>query len=99
MKLIERIQMIHKLFLSSIFTLLILEISIPLENKAGNKNNLINKFCIATIKSKLTFKDKEELDKISHFTCECFFEKYKSGSTLKNSRIFCKDKASEKYNL
>ena len=79
--------------------LLILEISNPLEHKAAHKNNLINKFCIASIKSKLTFKDKQKLDKVSHSTCECFFEKYQSGSSIKNSRIYCKDKAVEEFNL
>mgnify|MGYP001219512461 CR=1 FL=1 len=91
--------MVHRLFLKSIITLLILEISNPLEHKAAHKNNLINKFCIASLKSKLKFKDKQKLDEISHFTCECFFKQYKSGNSLKDSRIHCKDKASEKYNL
>ena len=80
-------------------TLLILEISNPLENKASHKNNLINKFCISSIKSKLAFKDKQKLDKISHFTCKCFFEKYKSGSSIRNSRNYCRDKALEQFNL
>ena len=91
--------MVHKLFISSIITLLILELSNPLENKAAHKNNLINRFCVASLKSKLKFKDKQKLDEISHFTCECFFKKYNSGYSLKKSRIYCKDKASEKYNL
>ena len=80
-------------------TLFILEINNPLQNKAEHKNNLINKFCIASIKSQLKFKDKEKLDKISHFTCECFLEKYSSTSSINNSRIFCKDKVAEKFNL
>ena len=91
--------MINKLLLSSIITLLILEISNPSENKAAHKNNLINKFCVASIKSKLTLKDKQKLDKLSHFTCGCFFEKYKSGSSIKNSRIYCRNKAVEEFNL
>ena len=91
--------MVYKLVLRSIITLLIIEISNPLENKAEHKNNLINKFCIASIKSNLTLMDKQKLEKISHFTCECFFEKYKSGSSIKNSRIYCKDLAVEKFNL
>ena len=91
--------MVHKLFLSTLITLLILEISNPLEHKAGHKNNLINKFCIASIKSKFKLDDKQKLDKISHFTCKCFFEKYSSGSSIKNSRIYCRDKAMEEFNL
>ena len=91
--------MVHRLFLRSIIVLLFLEISNPLEHKAGHKNNLINKFCIASIKSKLKTKGKKELNEISHFTCKCFFEKYSSGSSIKNSRIYCKDKATEKFNL
>ena len=79
--------------------LLVLEISNPLEYKAENKNNLINKFCIASLKSKLKFKDKKKLDEISHFTCECFFTKYNSGYSIKSSRVYCKEKASEKFNL
>ena len=91
--------MVHKLFLSSLITLLILELNSPLENKAEHKNNLINRFCIASLKSKLKLNDKLKIDEISHFTCECFFKKYKSGNSIKRSRIYCRDKASEKYNL
>ena len=80
-------------------SLFILEVSHPLENKAAHKNNLINRFCIASIKSKLTFKDKEKLDKVSHFSCKCFLEKYKSGSSINNSRIYCREKAVEEFNL
>ena len=57
--------------------LFILETSNPLKNKAAHKNNLINKFCIASIKSKIKSKNKQNLDEISHFTCNCFFEKFK----------------------
>ena len=91
--------MVHRLFLKSIITLLILEISTPLEYKAEHKNSLIKRFCIASLKSKLKFKDKQKAIEISHFTCECFDEKYKSGSSIRSSRIYCKNKATEKYNL
>tara|TARA_B100000700_G_C14655647_1_gene673997 strand:+ start:138 stop:353 length:216 start_codon:yes stop_codon:yes gene_type:complete len=63
------------------------------------KNNLLNKFCMATIKSKIDIKNKKNFVEISHFTCDCFFKKYNSGSSIKNSRIYCRDKAAEKYNL
>ena len=79
--------------------LIILKISNPLETKAAHKNNLINKFCIASIKSKIKSNNKERLDEISRFTCECFFDKYRSGSSIKNSRRYCKEKATEKFNL
>ena len=69
------------------------------EEKSNPKNSLINKFCIATLKSKLAIKDKDTLNEISDFTCECFYKKYNSGNSLKRSRIYCRDKASEKYNL
>tara|TARA_B100000945_G_scaffold237300_1_gene193359 strand:+ start:396 stop:629 length:234 start_codon:yes stop_codon:yes gene_type:complete len=69
------------------------------ENTISTKNSLINKFCIATLKSKLDIKNKKNLNEISNFTCECFFKKYNSGNSLKNSRVYCRDKASEKYNL
>jgi len=78
---------------------LILIISSPLENKAGHKNNLINGFCIASIKSKFKFEDKQLSNEISHFTCNCFIERYRSGYSIKNSRNYCKDIATEKYNL
>ena len=91
--------MIYKIFLRSIITYLILTISSPLENKAAHKNSLINRFCIASIKSKIKFEDKKLSDEISHFTCNCFMERYRSGSSIKNSRDYCKDKATEKYNL
>ena len=69
------------------------------EKKVRVKNSVINKFCIATIKSKLDIKNKQNLNEISDFTCECFFKKYNSGNSLKSSRAYCRDKASEKYNL
>ena len=65
----------------------------------SKKNSLINKLCIASLKSELGGKYKQDLNEISNFTCECFFKKYKSGNSIKNSRIYCRDKASEKYNL
>ena len=69
------------------------------ETNISNKNSLINKFCIATLKSKLDIKNKQNLKEISDFTCECFFKKYNSGNSLKSSRAYCRDRASEKYNL
>ena len=69
------------------------------EKKINTKNGLINKFCIATLKSKIDLENKQNLDEISNFTCECFFKKYTSGNSLKSSRVYCRDKASEKYNL
>ena len=91
--------MLRKLFFSSMISLLILEISTPLETQAKNKNNLINRFCIASLKSSLNLKDKKTSREISHFTCECFLKEYKSGSSIKSSRAYCKTKAIEKYNL
>ena len=69
------------------------------EKKITTRNNLINKFCIATLKSKLDIKNKQSLKEISDFTCECFFKKYNSGNSLKSARAYCREKASEKYNL
>ena len=83
-------------------TFILIALGVNLEaqqNKIKTKNSVINKFCIATIKSKLDIKNKQNLDEISDFTCECFFKKYNSGSSIKNSRVFCRDKATEKYNL
>ena len=81
------------------FTLLILDISIPIEAKVEHKNSLLNTFCIASLKSKLKLKDKQKSDEISHFTCQCFLKKYKTGSSIKRSRVYCRNKAADKYNL
>ena len=91
--------MLYKLIFSSLSTLLILDMSNPLEAQAEHKNSLINKFCIATLKSKLNLKDKQKIDEISHFTCECFLKKFNSGNSIKSSRIYCKNKTADKYNL
>ena len=91
--------MLYKLIFSSITTLLILEMSNLLEIQAEHKNTLINKFCIASLKSKLDFKDKQKIDEISHFTCECFFKNFNSSNSIKDSRIYCKNKTADKYNL
>ena len=91
--------MLYKLIFSSITTLLILEMSNLLEIQAEHKNTLINKFCIASLKSKLDFKDEQKLDEISHFTCECFLKNFNSSNSIKDSRIYCKNKTADKYNL
>jgi hypothetical protein len=91
--------MLYKLIFSSITTLLILEMSNLLEIQAEHKNTLINKFCIASLKSKLDFKDKQKIDEISHFTCECFLKNFNSSNSIKDSRIYCKNKTADKYNL
>ena len=69
------------------------------EKNINTKNNIINRFCMATLKSKLNLKNRKNSNEISNFTCECFFKKYNSGNSLKNSRVYCREKASEKYNL
>ena len=94
--------MLVKFLFISMITSLILDMGYTYEakgNEISSKNSLINKFCIASLKSKLDITDKQNLNEISNFTCECFFKKYKSGNSIKNSRIYCRDKASEKYNL
>ena len=81
---------------------LLIDMGINLEAQEKNistKSRLINKFCIATLKSKPDIKNKQNSKEISDFTCECFFKKYNSGNSLKSSRAYCRDKASEKYNL
>ena len=91
--------MLYKLIFSSLITLLVLEMSNLLEIQAEHKNNLINKFCIATLKSKLDLNDKQKVDEISHFTCKCFLNHFNSGNSIKDSRIYCKNKTADKYNL
>tara|TARA_Y100001968_G_C18825492_1_gene466590 strand:- start:159 stop:443 length:285 start_codon:yes stop_codon:yes gene_type:complete len=94
--------MLHKLLFSSLITFLLLEINNPLEAQAKqniSSNGLIHKFCVASIKSNINSKNKQNLNEISNFTCECFLKKYRSGNSLKKSRIYCKNKATEKYNL
>ena len=83
-------------------TFFILDIIKPLEAQTDRnviENSLIYRFCISRLKSKIELKKKQNFKEISHFTCECFFNKYKTGYSLKSSRIYCKYKASEKYNL
>ena len=94
--------MLGKLLFSSVITFLLIDFGIGMkaqEKKISPKNSLINKFCIASLKSKLDIKDKRNLNEISNFTCECFLKKYKSGNSIKSSRLYCREKASEKYNL
>ncbi len=94
--------MLSKLLFSSMITFLLIDMGINLEaqeKEISTKNNLINKFCIATLKSKLDNKNRKNINEISDFTCECFFNKYNSGNSIKSSRVYCREKASEKYNL
>ncbi len=69
------------------------------EKNINTKNSIINRFCMATLKSKLNLKDRKNSNEIRNFTCECFSKKYNSGNSIKNSRVYCREKASEKYNL
>ena len=83
-------------------TFLLIDMGINLVAQAeniNNKKNLINKFCIATLKSKIDIKNRQNSNEISDFTCECFLKKYNSGNSLRSARAYCRDKASEKYNL
>ncbi len=92
----------HKLFISSLITFIMIEVSNPLETQAkknSSKNSLLNKFCVATLKSKIDIKNKNDFNEISNFTCKCFFKQYNSGFSIKASRIYCRNKASEKYSL
>ena len=94
--------MLVKFLFISMITSLILDMGYTYEangKEISSKNSLINKFCIASLKSKLKFKDKKKLNEISHFTCECFYKKFKSGNSIRSSRIYCKNKAVEKYDL
>ena len=94
--------MLSKFLFKCIITFFILNMSSTLEaqeKEISKKNSLMNKFCIASLKSEFGVKYKKNLNEISNFTCECFFKKYKSGNSIKNSRIYCRDKAAEKYNL
>lgn len=91
--------MIWKLsnFVLSLF--LILVIGNCLESKAAKNNikkNLLTRFCLATLKSKL---DKKEFKKIANFTCACFYRKFSSGSSIRESKLFCKRKTLEEFNL
>lgn len=60
------------------------------------KKNILTRLCFSTLKSKISKKD---FIKIANFTCECFYKKFNSGSSLKNSKLFCKEKASEEFHL
>ncbi len=95
--------MLSKFLFRSINTFLILSMgsnSLLAQQKINStKNSLINKLCIASLKSKLNIKDKNNLSEITDFTCDCFFKKYNSGNSLRSSRLYCRDKASKKYNL
>ncbi len=91
--------MLRKLLFSSMTSLLILNIISPLGTQAKQKNSIMNRFCIASLKSKLDLKDKQNPVEIIQFTCECFNKKFKSGFSLKKSRIYCRNKAVEKYDL
>ena len=97
--------MYKRLLFSSMLTFLILSMGNTMmaeeeeEEKNTPKNSLINKLCIASLKSKLDLKDKHNQNEISNFTCDCFFKEYNSGNSIKSSRIYCRDKATEKYNL
>ena len=91
--------MLSNLLLKCMIVLLILEIINPQEVEAEHKNSLINKFCIATLKSKLRLKDKDMIEEVSHYSCECFSREYKSGGSIKDARYYCKNKTAEKFNL
>ena len=78
---------------------LLLGVSNYLEANAGIiniKKNLLTRFCFKALKSKV---DKKNFNKIASFTCECFYKKFSSGYSIRSSKLFCKEKASAKFNL
>ncbi len=82
-----------------LFLFLIIGVGNDSEATAGEinlKKNLLTRFCFNTLKSKI---DKKDLKKIASFTCECFYKKFSSGSSIRHSKLFCKEKASKKFNL
>ena len=60
------------------------------------KKNLLTRLCLKSLKSKV---DKKDFKKIASFTCECFYKKFSSGNSISNSKLFCKKKVSEEFNL
>ena len=94
--------MLHKIFSNCVIIVLIFDIINILKVKAErdiNTNSLIYRLCISRLKSKIELIRKENFNEISKLTCGCFLKKYKSGHSLKNSRIYCQNIAIEKYNL
>ena len=97
--------MLHKILFNSVISLIIVFIfdmitTLKVEAERDiNTNSLIYRFCIARLKSKIELIRKENFNEISKLTCGCFLKKYKSGHSLKNSRIYCQNIAIEKYNL
>ena len=94
--------MLLKSSYSILIIFIILDLGCCLEVSAGKvkkNNNILNRFCMASLKSKNNIRNNRNFKEISHFTCKCFFEKYKSGSSIRNSRNYCRNKASEKYDL
>ena len=91
----------HKLLNKISFIFIILYTCNSLEVYAGRNENygILNRFCMASMKSKFDIKNKKDIEEISHFTCKCFFENYKSGYSIRTSRNYCRDKTIEKYNL
>ena len=78
---------------------LLLGVSHAIEANAGIMNikkNILTRFCLKSLKSKVDTKD---FKKIASFTCECFLKKFSSGYSISNSKLFCKEKASAKFNL
>ena len=91
--------MLHKIFFNSVLVFdMITTLKVEAERDI-NTNSLIYRLCIARLKSKVELIRKENFNEISQLTCGCFFKKHKSGHSLKNSRIYCKNIAIEKYNL
>ena len=94
--------MLLKLLFIYMITFIINDISNPLEvhaNKNPFNHNLLNRFCIAKLKAERDIRKIQDFNEISNFTCKCFMEKFNSGSSIKMSRIYCRNKAAEKYNL
>ena len=67
--------MLSKFFFNSMIIFFILNVGNTLDAQGGNissKNSLINKFCIASLKSKLDIKDKQNLNEISNLHVNVF---------------------------
>ncbi len=60
---------------------------------------IIKEFCLEEFTKETINHESMINNKIGEFTCDCFVDKMNVGSSIKDAKKICKDKASKEFNL
>ena len=66
-------------------------------NIKSEENNLLTKICLLNFNAQMKSLGKVPSPEIADFTCKCFLNKIKNGSSIESAKDYCKKEASVKF--